>query len=392
MMLSFVTQIRKRVFFLILAGVVILFPLVILLFMKLSWKVTPAAVVNVAYVDKTDASGERLAHNAFFWVLQNQQIKKKDGAPYDKTVDYWGVFSDKSGGYRFHDFDQLSEVQQDSLSRQTDILMFADAYGVYASETENQGPKLIYGGMTSADISLFRKMKKDGKTIVAEFNVLQAPTSRTVRRQFEEEAGIHWTGWSGKYFESLNQESEILPAWVVRSHQENYQEAWNYQGAGIVLVNEDGRMVVLAEKDDLKTAMPQIKTFGYGINQMNLPRMQEFPYWFDVIEYNDSVNHAISAYQIDLTDQGKTKLNQLGIADRFPTILMQRTQDYSFYYLCGDFSSEPIAMSTSRLKGVHRFSSMLKGRNGTFGEDEFFYRFYFPLMRNILVGHNHPKP
>jgi hypothetical protein len=366
--------------------------MVILLIMKISWKVAPASVVSVAYVDKTDVSGERLAHNAFFWVLQNQQMRKQNGKPYDKTTDYWGVFSDKSGSYRFKDFDQLSQAQLDSLSRQTDILMFADTYGVYAAEAESEGTELIYGGMTSADISLFRKMKKEGKTIVAEFNILQAPTARAIRRQFEEEAGLHWTGWSGKYFESLNQESETLPAWVIRSYNENYHEAWEYHGAGIVLINEDGRMVVLSEKNDLNTAMPQIKTFGYGVNQLELPRLQEFPYWFDVIEYNDSINHAISAYQIDLTDQGKTKLNQLGISDRFPAVLMHRAQDYSFYYLCGDYSSEPISMATSRFKGIEHFSSILKGRKGTFGEDEFFYRFYFPLMRNILREHNHPKP
>lgn len=392
MMLSFVKQVRKRVFFGVLAGIIILFPLVILLVMKVNWKVTPAKIVKVAYVDKTDASDERLAHNAFFWVLQNQQIRKQDGTAYDKTRDYWGVLSDKTGGYQFNDLSQLSPQQLDSLSRQTDVLMFADTYGVYASEKESEGPKLIYGGLSSDDLSLFRKMKKEGKTVIAEFNILQAPTSRAVRRQFEEEAGLHWTGWSGKYFESLSGDSEKLPAWVIHSYNENYSEPWDYSGEGIVLVNEDGRMVVLSEQHDLNTAMPQIKTFGYGVNQLELPRLQEFRYWFDVIEYNDSINHAISAYQIDLTEQGKTKLNQLGISDRFPAVLMHRAQDYSFYYLCGDYSSEPISMATSRFKGIHHFSSILKGRKGTFGEDEFFYRFYFPLMRHILQDHDRFKP
>lgn len=392
MSLSFVKQVRKRVFFGILAGVIILFPLVILLIMKMSWKVTPAKIVNVAYLDKTDASDERLAHNAFFWVLQNQQIRKQDGTPYDKSNDYWGVFSDKIGNHRFNDFDQLSEIQLDSLSRQTDVLMFADTYGVYTSETESQGSGLIYGGLSSSDISLFRKMKKEGKTIIAEFNVLQAPTSRVSRRQFQEEAGIHWTGWTGKYFESLNPESETLPAWVIHLYSENYQEAWDFHGAGIILVHENGRMVVLSGKNDLNAAMPEIKTFAYGLNRLKLPPLQEFPYWFDVIEYNDSINHAISAYQLHLTDQGKSKLNQLGIPDRFPAILMHQAPDYSFYYLCGDFSSKPVDLSTSRLKGIQHFSSILKGRKGTFGEDEFFYRFYFPMMRNILNEHNRPKP
>ncbi len=390
MTLPFVKQVRKRVIFGLLAGVIILFPLIILLIMKMNWKVTPVKEINVAYVDKTDASGKRFAHNAFFWVLQNQQIRKHDGTSYDKSNDYWGIFPDEGESYRFYDFDQLSNAQLDSLSRQTDILMFADTYGVYASETKSGGSELISGGLTSSDISLFRKMKKQGKTIIAEFNVLQAPTSRVSRRQFQEEAGIHWTGWTGKHFESLNQESETLPAWVIHLYNENYQEAWDFHGAGIILVHEDGRMLVLSEKEDLKAAMPEIKTFAYGLNYLELPPLQTFPYWFDIIEYNDSINHAISAYQLNLTEQGKSKLSQFEIPDRFPAILMHKAPDYTFYYFCGDFSSEPVDLSTSHLKGIQHFSSILKGRKGTFGEDKFFYRFYFPLMRNIL--NDHPKP
>nr|MBD3622652.1 hypothetical protein [Sunxiuqinia sp.] len=61
MSLSFVKQVRKRVFFGVIAGVSILFPLVILLIMKMSWDVTPAKMVKVTYLDKKAASDERLA-------------------------------------------------------------------------------------------------------------------------------------------------------------------------------------------------------------------------------------------------------------------------------------------------------------------------------------------
>ncbi|MGQ7869361.1 hypothetical protein [Sunxiuqinia sp. sy24] len=375
-----------------LLAVVVLFPIVVLLIMKMAWKMTPDFSVNVAYVDKTDGSTERLAHNAFYWVLQNQQIKKTNGELYDKTTDYWGLFPNENEGYRFNDFDQLSPEELDGLSEEIDVLMFADTYGVYGSESENEGTGLIYGGLSANDISLFQKMKRAGKTVIAEFNVLQAPTSRVNRRKFQEEAGVHWTGWSGKYFESLSQDSELLPVWAINSYKQNYHEEWDFSGAGIILVHEDGRIVVLSEKDDLRRAKPQIKTFAYGINQLELPRQQEFPHWFDVIEYDDSINHAISAYQLDLTQQGKSKLNRLGIADRFPAVLMNQNQDFSFYYLCGDFSSEPVSMSTSRFKGVHHFGSVLKGRKGIFGENEFFYRFYLPLMRNILEEYHLSKP
>ncbi|WP_299579966.1 hypothetical protein [uncultured Sunxiuqinia sp.] len=388
MTFTFIKQIKKRVFFLALIGVVVLLPIVMLLIMKMAWKMTPGFSLNLAYVDKTDDSEERQAHQAFYWVLHNQQIKKADGELYDKTTDYYGVFPDANGGHRFNDFDQFTAEELDALSQELDVLMLADTYGVYADQPETAGAGLLYGGLSLNDIALFRNMKQAGKTVIAEFNVLQAPTSRVNRRKFQEEAGIQWTGWSGKYFASLDRDSELLPGWAIASYKQNYEKDWDSRGAGIILVHEDGRIVVLSEQDDLETAKPQIKTFAYGINQLELPHLQEFPYWFDVMEYDDSMNHAISAYQLELTEQGKMQLSQAGIPDRFPAVLMQQEQDFSFYYLCGDFSSEPVSMSTSRFKGVHHFGSILKGRKGIFGENEFFYRFYLPFMRNVLKQHN----
>lgn len=385
---SFFKYYRRRIILLILFGAIVLLLFAVFLAMKLAWKMSPSEAIDIAYLDKTDTSKERLAHSAFYWVIDNQRIVKKDSRLYQKDADYWGVFTEENGVLRFNDFDEFSDGELNALSEKLDVLMFADTYGIYLSDKESGQTKLVYGGLSLKDVSLFRKMKEKKKTIIAEFNILQPPTPRNVRYQFQEEAAIHWTGWSGKYFESLSRQNEKLPAWVIRLYQASRSEDWDFRGAGIVLVHEDGRLVVLSGKDDLTAAMPQIKTFGYGINELELPALQRFGHWFDIMEYNDSINHAVSAYQLNLTSTGESKLKQHGIPDRFPAIIMHHEQDYRFYYLCGDFSSNPVSMATSRFRGIEYFASFLKGRRGIYGEDDFFYRFYLPLMRNVLRDTN----
>lgn len=384
MALSFVKRMRKRVIFLIVVAIVVLLPVAVLQGMKMVWKMNSERTINVAYVDKTDASEERLAHNAFFWVLNNQRIKKANGEFYQKGTDYWGLFAEPNNNYRFADFDALSKVQQDSLAEQLDMLMLADTYGIYDLNAGPEMQRLIYGGLSEGDMAVFRQMKKRGKTIVAEFNILQAPTSRNIRYQFQQEAGIEWSGWTGKYFDSLDPEKGQLPAWVFEAYQRNYHRQWEYKSAGIIFVHENGKLLILEDNEDLMEPIPQIKTFGYGMEQLGLPRVQEFPYWFDIMTYDNSINHAVSAYELELTEQGRSKLSQLGIPDRFPAVIMHGDEDYAFYYFCGDFSSKPVSMSTKKFKGIEYFSSLLKGRQGQFGEDQFFYRFYLPLMSQLL--------
>ncbi len=384
MALSFFKGMRRRVIFLIVVAAVVLFPVAILLGMRMVWKMNSERTVNVAYVDKTDDSEERLAHNAFFWVLNNQRIKKPNGEFYQKGTDYWGLFAEANNKYRFADFDALSVAQQDSLAERLDMLMLADTYGIYDLNAGPEMQRLIYGGLSEGDMALFRQMKRQGKTIVAEFNILQAPTPRNIRYQFQQEAGIEWSGWTGKYFDSLDPEKGQLPGWVFEAYQRNNQKQWEYKDAGIILVHENGQLLVLEDNEELLEPIPQIKTFGYGMEQLGLPRVQEFPYWFDIMTFDNSINHAVSAYQLELTEKGRTKLNSLGIPDRFPAVIMHGTEDYAFYYFCGDFSSKPVSMSTKKFKGIECFSSLLKGRQGQFGEDQFFYRFYLPLMSQLL--------
>jgi hypothetical protein len=365
----------------------LLVPFIAYAIMKIAWMWTPQTRINIAVVDKTTSNSGGESHSSFFWILRQQRYVKSNFLPFEACADYYGFFPQGDTSYQIKDFKDRTEAQMDLLSGNYDMTYYTDTYGIYTNEwyKDNKSePKLLYGGMNDNDLLFLRKMKEKGKLILAEFNVMQPPTENRIRSEFENEFGIAWTGWSGCYFASLDPSDVNIPGWLIPAYTSQHNTQWKYRDAGIVLVNEDGRIEILAEGDDLDYAVPVIHTFQYGMDDLGMKKTIDYPFWFDIVSYNDSINHAVSAYELQSNNTGKLKLDKLGVPNKFPAVLMHKAADYTFYYFCGDFSSKPIPYRTSGLKGIQNFSSVLRDSNKYRGGDSFFYKFYFPMVSNII--------
>ena len=380
--------IRKIVQFILISLLVL--PVLVLLVMKVGWWMEPNKELSMILVNKSVNSTDGREHSALFWLLENQKYERPDGTPFSPAKDYLGIFPSGNGKFHIRDFETIDHAEVNRLSRTTDLVYYIDTYGVYGEplkeedKQETEVPGLIYGGMSRNDIEFLKNAKQRGKSIVAEFNILGLPTHTEVRRSFEREFGVEWTGWAGKYYVLLDKNSGALPSWLVAGYEKQNGQKWNFKTPGVVFTHEDGRILVLAEGEDLHKALPVIHTFGYGCDSLGMVKTIGFEHWFDVMRYNDSINHAISAFELNVTDKGREQLTRNGLPLRFPAVIMHHEADYRFYYLCGDYGNRQIVPLLTRFKGSYHMERFFRDRNNIRGGDDLFYRFYVPLLSGVI--------
>lgn len=375
-----------KLFFRISFGAIFLAPIVAWLI----WLLSPKRKLVVAIIDKTELSDfgqERISLN---WVLNYERFTKTRTKLYDFQNDYYGFSPLKNGKYRLKGLENFSNDQIEQLSELSDATFFTDTYGVYNNEWNshinmNERSVKIYGGMSSQDITFLEKMKAKKKLIFAEFNDIASPTSPEIRSQFEALFGVHWTGWVARYFENLDTSTnKEIPRWLIKNYLVQHKNSWPFHKDGIGFVNQNDQVEILEAESDLINPVPQIRTFKYGQEHFNLPHLMKYPYWLDIMTYNDSINHAISAYEIHTTTKGAKILQQNNIPDKFAAVIMHNRKDYKFYYFCGDFTDNPIRHLSSYFKGVPFISPIFYDASIPDERKSFFWLFYRPMVTNIL--------
>ena len=181
---------------------------------------------------------------------------------------------------------------------------------------------------------------------------------------------------------SLNNKG--IPGWLIHNYMNQHNNQWPFTHSGIVFVNKSEQIEILGTELDLIKPIPQIQTFKYGQEVFNLPSRIKYPYWVDILTYNDSINHAISAYQIFPTFRGSGILKANGIPERFPAVLMHNEADYKFYYFSGDYTDNPISHMTSYFKGISGVSWMFYDESNLDERKSFFWRYYRPMVTKIF--------
>ena len=89
-------------------------------------------------------------------------------------------------------------------------------------------------------------MKDRNKLIIMEYNSFDFPTAQFESVRTQEKLGIVFSGWSGKYFSSLDTTSKDFPVWMASMYRKQYQNPWKFTKSGIVILNEK-EIIVLEE-------------------------------------------------------------------------------------------------------------------------------------------------
>jgi hypothetical protein len=376
---------------------IILFLLLVILFLPLwmwmAWLITPKKKMVAAIIDKTVMTKSGQEHVSFTWILNHERFTKNKSTPYKTSSDYFGFFPLEGENFRLKGLERFSPAMLERLSADADMVYFTDTYGIYRNEwyakkniAERSG--IVYGGLSEQDITLLRNMKAKHKLIITEFNTIGSPTSPELRFAFENMFGLKWSGWTGRYFSSLDTVINTeLPKWLIANYKNQHAGQWPFHNSGIAFVDTADQVVVVEEKTQLADAMPYIESNSTGQKKFGLPHRFNYPFWFDIMHPDTLLNKTIAEFVITGNAAGEAELKKNNIPTRFPAVIMHKDSDYQFYYFSGDFCDNPVSMKTSYFKGIRLFKSLFYNAASPGERASFFWNFYQPLMTGIVNGY-----
>lgn len=360
------------------------------LIMWLCWALQPKEKLVVAIVDKTVLNDKAQEHVSLNWLLNYHRYSKTSNTLYKTNRDYFGFFPLEKEQFKLKGLERFSINQVKALSKDADMVYFTDTYGIYKNEWYKEGDAnarsgLLYGGLSDEDVSLLENMKAQKKLIITEFNCIGSPTKKDNKEKFEALFGIQWTGWVGRFFDSLDPlKNPEIPKWLINGYKRQNKGEWLFKKSGIALVNEAGSIVVLEADQHLTNYVPEIMSTKNAQEKFGLPETINYPFWFDIIEVNQSINTINASYKIHVNNKGKDVLNKYGIPAVFPAVTSHIDTDYQFYYFSGDFCDNPITLKSSYFKGIGFFKSLFYDNSIPIDRGGFFWNFYKPMVTRIL--------
>jgi len=378
-------------------GILLVILLISPLILYVLWFLSPTKSLNILILDKTVLESKGQEHRSFDWVLINEKYVHSKNIAYNLKNDYFGFFPNDSGLFRIKDFNRLNDKSLDSLANKYDMVYYTDLYGIYKGEwnkrySKNSPNKVdnslehtgkIYGGMTQTEFDFLKKMKSLNKLIITEYNSIESPTPVGIRHQFENEFNIKWTGWIGRYFETLDTlKNKELPIWLKRNYLLQHKSEWPFKKSGIVFVREDDKIEILENETHLLIDVPIIHTDSKFMKYYHVPAEMKYPFWFDIISTNEK-NTIVANYQINTNETGHKLLKLYGIPETFPSVIKHESTDYKFYYFAGDFCDNSIGIKTSKFKWIEHFSQFSYTSDPQ-ERKSFFWNYYRPMTKKIL--------
>ena len=365
----------------VILAVIIALPVINLI----RWGVQPKKPLDVIIIDKTVPTLEREHHKSFTWVLNNNRIvTKDDNNCYSYTKDYYGFFPQKPIRDKKWDRNDLHLVDLIKLAEKNDAVYFADTYGVFFNDwfrgiNKSRKSRKIYGGLNNNDFLLLKEMKDRNKLIIMEYNTFDYPTAQFESVRTQEKLGIVFSGWTGKYFSTLDTTSEDFPVWMTAMYRKEYSKPWTFKNSGIVILKEK-EIVVLEEGKHLKSPIPRIITDEANSQKYNLASSVAFDQWFDIID--PLQNNTISKFKLDTTPLGDSLLSRNNLQGEFPAVVQEPTAQ-RVYYFSGDFATYNVPYWTCRFKGVEKLKGVLYSDKDD-DTRRFFWLYYRPLINGIF--------
>ncbi|MEQ8237794.1 MAG: hypothetical protein RIA69_01210 [Cyclobacteriaceae bacterium] len=367
------------------------------LIMRWLWGKVDHKPLSVFILDKTVLNTSYQEHLSLNWVLNHNKYVKSSGAFYTPEDDYYGFFPDGEGDYTIKDIEEFTDEELMAFADNYDMAYYTDLYGIYAVEWNNEYPEinpdvdpgrigerssLIYGGLTANELGLLKAFKKQKKLIVNEFNIIAAPTSNKLRRAYEKEFNLKWSGWTGRYFDNLDTTiNKELPRWLINNYLTQNKNQWPFKNAGIAFVHTSDKVVILEKSTHLEIEVPVIHTEEEFVDYYGVVEEMKYPFWFDIIETTDQ-NQILSSYKISSNEKGDSVLRKWNIPKEFPAVISSK-EDYPFFYFAGDFADNPVSMKHAKFKYINQFGFLFY--ESTVSEREsFFWKFYQPLMKRII--------
>ena len=369
----------------IILAVIIALPVINLI----RWDLKPKRPIDIILVDKTVPTLERENHKSFSWILSNERfVKKENNSSYSYINDYYGFSPKRPLREKQWERNDYRLTDLISLAEKNDVVYFSDTYGVFFNDwyegiNKSRKSRKLYGGLNNNDFLLIKEMKDRNKLIIMEYNSFDYPTAQFESIRTQEKLGITSSGWTGKYFSSLDSTTQDFPIWMTAMYRKQFKKPWTFTKPGIVILKEK-EILVLEEGIHLKNAMPQIITDQVYCEKYGVHGSVAFDKWFDIID--PLQNNVISKFSIETTAAGDTILANNDLSSKFPAVV-QDSVTHRIYYFSGDFAKSDIPMWTSKFVGVDKLKGILYSEK-TDDTRRFFWLYYKPLINGILTEYS----
>jgi len=365
----------------IILAVVIALPVINLI----RWTFQSKKPLDIILVDKTVPNPNREKHKSFDWILTNERFVKKEGGSYNYKKDYYGFIPKISLREKLWDRNDYRLTDVIGLAEKNDAIYFADTYGVYSNDwfmglNKSRKSRKMYGGLNNTDFLLIKEMKDRNKLIVMEYNSFDYPTAQLESYRTQEKLGIKFSGWTGKYFSTLDTTGTDFPIWMTAMFRKQYRKPWTYKKPGIVLL-KDKYIIVLEEGNQLKSAMPHILTDTVYCKKYGVSGSVAFDKWFDIIDPQQ--NNVVSKFKIETSAIGDTILFDNSLTSEFPAVIQEPLAN-RIYYFSGDFANYDIPSWTSRFMGGFKLKAFLYSDKSDDAR-RFFWLYYKPLVNGIFT-------
>ena len=304
---------------------------------------------------------------------------------------------DKSGNFAGDFYVKIQNEETiigESLTRQrlepADILYITDTYGVYIHDyvkedfsTHLDYSKVIFGGFDLFEVKVMEQFASIGGNIIAEFNSFASPTHGEARRRMEKLFGVKWTEWTGRFFNELSDFNEV-PAWAKRNWKKHYNEEWNFKGPGWLITHEDTRLFVLVDGQDVLPKGLLIKDVKTDDSLMqDVFNDVPFRFWFDFI-IPEPGSEVLAKYHFHLSSSGKELFSKFGLPEQFPAVTRASKSPLRIYF-SGDFSDNDLERGPYYMAWITKIKNMFRFQERYIDQSAFFWEFYVPMMKNILV-------
>jgi hypothetical protein len=368
----------------IILAVIIALPVINLV----RWTFQTKKPLDIILVDKTVPTLEREKHKSFNWILNNERfVKKANKSSYSYIKDYYGFSPQRPLREKQWDRNDYRLTDLIKLAENNDAIYITDTYGVFFNDwykgiNKSRKSRKLYGGLNNNDFLLIKEMKDRNKLIIMEYNTFDYPTAQFESVRTQEKLGIAFSGWTGKYFQSLDTTSTDFPIWMTAMYRKQFRKPWTFTKPGIVILREKD-IIVLEEGIHLKKAMPQIVTDTLYCSKYGVLKSVAFDNWFDIID--PLANNVISKFHFETTALGDTLLRSNDLDNEFPAVVQDAVGN-RVYYFSGDFANADISMWTSRFKGIDKLKGILYSEKP---EDtrRFFWLYYKPLINGIFTDY-----
>lgn len=335
------------------------------------WYVLPVRTLDIVVLDKTvpatsDKTDSIIAyrkHYGLFWMLEHLRYRNPENKDrYDYRADYYGSVRDDQGTFKNKSIARLS--------RTPDLLYISDTYGRQDGDS----------GLKHEDIAAASTAHLNGATLIVESDIFSNKIDESVLKESESLLGIKRTSWTGRYIADMSDLSDI-PGWVQSLHESQYGEQWDYSGAGILLVSDQGELIVLQQNSDFNQSMLTVSVSEAYRREFGRQKVNYYN-WFVIVsaEYNSEV---IAEFNLDLNKSGREKFSRISDSTTFPAVVRTRGGTSPAYFFAGDFNDYVAQKRFSRFIFAELFYR-------TFSYDRpgditnFYWNFYYPLMSTIL--------